>query len=625
MNTISSINSFSWKNASVPVNTWAYISSKLTKSITFNISGGTNYVSLANTVPYANTAVGINQVTPNTTFLQCLSGSSFLKTSDIASSSFTFYVKYQTRNFSLSTNVWNKQYPVIVFSRPFIYPTQAFTVSFLSTYPVVNVTYTISGVVTGDLTNASLNGNLNGYSNTLNYVSSATSKKTMTFTAGGVANTATFLSALYTVKVSGGVYWISTNGGESVQQPSLTFTSGGLYLFDQSDSSNVGNRLVLGTGVDTGTVSVVTNGTPGSANAYTLIDVSGTTSLYYFSSTTTGMGYYVPSYYLTSRSGATNYSSFQFPNSTNNFSNSNLVYYTSSLQTIINTYYKNNNRYVFNQSNYNFGSTNVGYRVADVALYPNITHPFYYSINGNVLALRINSSINTLPVNGNILINTVCLDQFSISCSQGMISNLFNFSSNTNSNTSQMNYYCSHYGFWDGPFTNASAPSQLLAKTQYITTGSKTIQSESGIYFDITFPFLYNLQTITILSDNVGVAPLKSYSVYGTISNTYAYAESPLNSSVYNTANSSYTFKGNIGLSLTGWVRITSLTNVTFNSITYNGTSHNGTSASITNNLLFNSYRINVTQVNAPGGQLRLSQIVLNGSIYTIPGVAVVT
>ena len=115
MNTISSINSFAWKSQSVSVNSWDYISSKLAKTITFNISGGTNYVALANTVPYANTAIGINQVTPNTTFLQCLSGSSFLKTSDFASSSFTFYVKYQMRNASLSTNVWNKQTPVITF------------------------------------------------------------------------------------------------------------------------------------------------------------------------------------------------------------------------------------------------------------------------------------------------------------------------------------------------------------------------------------------------------------------------------------------------------------------------------------------------------------------------------
>ena len=84
---------------------------------------------------------------------------------------------------------------------------------------------------------------------------------------------------IYTVTVSGGVF--NLNG---VARPTITFVSGQLYIFDQSDSSNLGNTLVLGqtpegltryTGsVSTGT-NVVYNGTPGTQNAYTLIDYFG--------------------------------------------------------------------------------------------------------------------------------------------------------------------------------------------------------------------------------------------------------------------------------------------------------------------------------------------------------------
>jgi hypothetical protein len=68
--------------------------------------------------------------------------------------------------------------------------------------------------------------------------------------------------------------------------------SGNLYVFDQSSPTNIGNTLVLGTSLDVSSSvvgnNVVYNSTPGSANAYTLIDLSGTnpatTNLYYFSS-----------------------------------------------------------------------------------------------------------------------------------------------------------------------------------------------------------------------------------------------------------------------------------------------------------------------------------------------------
>jgi hypothetical protein len=101
-------------------------------------------------------------------------------------------------------------------------------------------------------------------------------------------------ATIFTVTVSGGVYWISTNGAAAVSKPSLTLAVGNVYVFDQSHSSNVGYPLRLST---TGSspsynVGVVINGTPGSLNAYTLIDITATTTLplYYYSTTTANMG-----------------------------------------------------------------------------------------------------------------------------------------------------------------------------------------------------------------------------------------------------------------------------------------------------------------------------------------------
>jgi len=92
-------------------------------------------------------------------------------------------------------------------------------------------------------------------------------------------------ATILTVTVSGGVYWISTDGGATaVQKPSLVLPVGSLYVFDQTNSS--GSIITLSSAANRSslyTTRVVTNGVPGSLNAYTLIDVSNTTptTLYY--------------------------------------------------------------------------------------------------------------------------------------------------------------------------------------------------------------------------------------------------------------------------------------------------------------------------------------------------------
>jgi hypothetical protein len=96
----------------------------------------------------------------------------------------------------------------------------------------------------------------------------------------------------YTVTVPGG-----TGGGyylDGIQKPTLNLIRGATYTFDQSDSSNTGHPLVFATIANENNYSdgVTTNGTPGSAGAYTRITVphNAPDTLYYHCSVHSGMG-----------------------------------------------------------------------------------------------------------------------------------------------------------------------------------------------------------------------------------------------------------------------------------------------------------------------------------------------
>jgi hypothetical protein len=96
----------------------------------------------------------------------------------------------------------------------------------------------------------------------------------------------------YTVTVSGDpdVFYI-----DETPQPNFTFTAGETYVFDQSDPSNTGNQLVLGTTSDLSSSLIsyqTVVGTPGQPGAYTSFTASGET-VFYFSYETPEMGYYV--------------------------------------------------------------------------------------------------------------------------------------------------------------------------------------------------------------------------------------------------------------------------------------------------------------------------------------------
>jgi hypothetical protein len=105
--------------------------------------------------------------------------------------------------------------------------------------------------------------------------------------AGGILHTSYPLTT-YVVTVSGGVFWLN-----NLRQLPMMI-SGSAYLFDQSDSTNSGNTLVLGASLDSSSYyssGVTTNGTAGSSGAYTYLSYSGQyQTLSCYSSSTNGMG-----------------------------------------------------------------------------------------------------------------------------------------------------------------------------------------------------------------------------------------------------------------------------------------------------------------------------------------------
>ena len=180
----------------------------------------------------------------------------------------------------------------------------SFTASFYSTLnPGTTVPYSITGCSSADLSGAAVSGVLTApYQSTVYSIAAGVAGRSIKFDVSGgtVVPTLYVPNVIYTVNVSGGVFWLATGGGAAVQQPSITLGAGLMYVFDQSAASNVGNTLVLGSYRDATpyyTTNVVINGTAGSADAFTVIDLSGQTlpspALKYFSAniSSPGMGH----------------------------------------------------------------------------------------------------------------------------------------------------------------------------------------------------------------------------------------------------------------------------------------------------------------------------------------------
>ena len=94
---------------------------------------------------------------------------------------------------------------------------------------------------------------------------------------------------VYDVKVNGSMYMI-----DDVEQPNLLALQTGIYVFDQSDPSNDGYRLKFRNLSDSTpyTTNVIHEGTPGTPNSYSIIDVTQSTpDLEYYCEVHTGSMY----------------------------------------------------------------------------------------------------------------------------------------------------------------------------------------------------------------------------------------------------------------------------------------------------------------------------------------------
>ena len=131
----------------------------------------------------------------------------------------------------------------------------------------------------------------------------------------------TTITDSYTVTVSNEVFFIDTGSGAQ-SKPQITFTDGESYVFDQSDESNAGYPILFGTTIDDTSnlynTGVTVVGTPGQPGAYTRLDYTGSTALYYFSSGATSMGY-------GSFADVTDQLSYHTDSTTNNISGSSLT------------------------------------------------------------------------------------------------------------------------------------------------------------------------------------------------------------------------------------------------------------------------------------------------------------
>jgi hypothetical protein len=95
----------------------------------------------------------------------------------------------------------------------------------------------------------------------------------------------TIADEIYNVTVSGGLFSCKTT--QNVDVSSIDLSANSLYIFDQSDSSNLGNAFKLSSTQNSFTEitsGVSRNGTPGTLNAYTMVSPLSSLSAYVYNS-----------------------------------------------------------------------------------------------------------------------------------------------------------------------------------------------------------------------------------------------------------------------------------------------------------------------------------------------------
>lgn len=288
------------KNTS-SVNSASYIL-QFTKNPTVDFSGS-SFVDLSAASSYAPTACGLNIGNENSSFARLKYNGNYLKTSDFntESEAFTFHLKHAARYSTLPPFIF--QYPNVL-QLAMVSGGSSFTTTFYSFLtPGTVVPYAITGCTSADLNQASLTGSftspyqINTYS-----LQSSSGGKTIAFNvSGGTSATLLVPTVTYTVTYVAGTMIVKDSNLNIIAQP-FTFASSSIYLFEQSDASNLGMTALVFSTVSSSYIAIVgstttSGGTPGNANAYTMISTTTTggttyiyTGIYYVSVQTNRMG-----------------------------------------------------------------------------------------------------------------------------------------------------------------------------------------------------------------------------------------------------------------------------------------------------------------------------------------------
>jgi len=300
----SRIGNFLYHSSSVNKNSISYIN-KQNENITLDPSG-TDYVEYSTDSDYFTEAHSLipnseSQVTTTALKLQDSSTANNFFFSSLAVSSlgdFTLCVKHKLNAPSTSTDIishyfTSPQYDISL-SVPYVSETIPFNV-IVSKASDGPLNYEVSGnLIVSDLTNGDISGTLSTVESVLPYTLNAgTSGKDFVFLLKDLdISLNTHIYTQYTVTVTD----LDTSPAFSlngVRKESISFTGGVSYVFDQSDNTNDGYRIMFGETRDSTpyyTTGVTEVGTPGQSGAYTKIEYSGSTELFYFNAGTADMG-----------------------------------------------------------------------------------------------------------------------------------------------------------------------------------------------------------------------------------------------------------------------------------------------------------------------------------------------